>query len=158
MLDKLNKLREEREDAFTLIEILVVILIIGILAAIAIPVFLNQRQTANDAAVESDVRNAASQVETWIAQKGGENVIITAADVSSMKIKESAGVMLYVNGSSNAYCVRGVHENGKKYDYTTVPITPDSTLSYESSLGGMGKGNSSTAWLGSCTQGTITVV
>ena len=59
MLARIRKAQENNEG-FTLIELLVVIIIIGILAAIAIPVFLNQRQKGYDAAVKSDLRNMAT--------------------------------------------------------------------------------------------------
>lgn len=70
LLSSTQKTPAGREQGFTLIELLVVILIIGILAAIAIPMFLNQRKAAADSALKSDVRNLAMEIETWQTKTG----------------------------------------------------------------------------------------
>src|SRR5277367_3492821 len=66
MLARLRKLGEDNDAGFTLIELLVVIIIIGILAAIAIPVFLKQRQKGYDAGIKSDLVNAATAEESYL--------------------------------------------------------------------------------------------
>lgn len=107
----LTKFREEDETGFTLIELLTVILIIGILAAIAIPMFINQRKSAVDAAVQSDVRNAAGVVETALITQQGTKTPVTAALVDG-KATTSPGSVLAYAGDSDGYCVTGTNPGG----------------------------------------------
>jgi type IV pilus assembly protein PilA len=80
MLYRLRQ-RSSDEGGFTLIELLVVILIIGILAAIAIPSFLSQRNKANDAQAKELARTAATTAETVATDNGGSYATVTAARI-----------------------------------------------------------------------------
>jgi type IV pilus assembly protein PilA len=80
MLTKLLR-RTQEEKGFTLIELLVVILIIGILAAIAIPAFLNQKGKAYDSNAKSDARTAATAQETYYTDN---NAYATTAQLASI--------------------------------------------------------------------------
>src|SRR4051794_36397955 len=96
----------ERQDGFTLIELLVVILIIGILAAIAIPVFLNQRNKGYEAEAKSDLRNLAGFEEIYLNDK---NTYGTIAEVQAAEptLNPSTGVTLSVVRYADAtgYCL-----------------------------------------------------
>ena len=126
---KNQSLNNSREDGFTLIEILVVILIIGILASIAIPVFLNQRKAANEGALRSDLRNIAIAVETHFSEEPND-VNVTFTDIN---FKASKGTTFALRGNANTWCAVGIH--GNSAFNSTGDVTK--ALTYDSVNGGI---------------------
>ena len=79
MLARIRKAMDEKDGGFTLIELLVVMIIIGILAAIAIPVFLSQRAKAQDSAAKADVSTIGKEMATYYVDNTGTPPTVSIA-------------------------------------------------------------------------------
>jgi type IV pilus assembly protein PilA len=90
MLIQLRK-RMGREEGFTLIELLVVMLILGILAAIAIPTFFNQRDKARDSDAKAMVRAAQTAIETYATDNNGSYLNADVGDLTAIEPTVQAG-------------------------------------------------------------------
>jgi type IV pilus assembly protein PilA len=126
MVQKLRE-RSQGEGGFTLVELLVVMLILGLLAAIAIPSFFNQREKAKDADAKASARTAQTAIETYATGNQGSYEEATAALLEEIEpTLNDAKLQEPTNLAANTYTV-SVESDGSADNMFSITRNSDGT-------------------------------
>ena len=124
--------RAKGDKGFTLIELLVVVVILGVLIAVAIPLYLNYRKGANDAASESDLRNGISVLEVCNTDTGAYPATLgtfsgnSSTPCTTQKINISTGTTLVYVVKAAGYVLSASNSSGNANKF----------FCYDSTVGG----------------------
>lgn len=145
MINKL-RVRANSESGFTLVELLVVMLILGLLAAIAIPAFFNQREKAADAEAKTTVKTSQTAMETYATDNNGK---YTGATVALLRVIEptipATGVSVGTPGDKTYTIVANSTVTGQTF---TIDRADTGAVTYPCTVAGKGGCPSGTAGWG----------
>ena len=141
MINRL-RVRAQGESGFTLVELLVVMLILGLLAAIAIPAFFNQRTKAQDASAKTTAKTAQTALETYSTDNNGSYASATRASLKNIEPTLSSAstgnnAISTLTTTSNSYTITVTSASGNTF---SIVRATDGSLTYPCTPSGGGGG------------------
>ncbi len=156
MRQTLNRMKQRGEEdrGFTMIELLVVVVIIGILVAIAVPVYLNYRKGAANKSAASDVRGAITVVEQYFTENS--NAYPTAVTAPTATLSFGTGYSVSTSDGNELNYTPYTATAGAAYKICGRNIEAGTVYAYNSAVGGGVKKSADTT-MNACITATATV-